>query len=498
MRNCILALGLLAAIAAPVSAAPRVWKDNTGKHEIEAEFVSYQDGAVVLKKSDGSEISVPMRRLSSADQRFVREEIRRRRLRTNAVETTNVAAAADAKPGEWAQWRGPNRDGKSPETGLLNKWEDAPPIVWQARGLGGGYSSVAVAGSRVFTVGKRNGGEELIALSTKDGSELWATKFSTAGGDGPNSTPTVDGDLVYAVGREGDLVCCNVENGETVWSKNFGRDFGGKMMSGWGYSESPLIDGDKLICTPGGAKAILAALDKKTGRTIWTAPMPEGGRFGKDGAGYSSIVVSEAGGVRQYIQLVGRGVVSVSAKDGKGLWHYGRIANGTANVPTPIVKGDLVFCSSGYGDGGSALLRVVKRGRTLGVEEVYYHGARELQNHHGGMILIGDHVYLGHGHNQGFPTCVDLKTGRVVWGGRTNRGPGSGSAAIVYADGHLYFRYQDGVMGLIEATPEAYRLKGSFRIASKNGPSWPHPVIADGKLYLRDQHELHCYNIRKQ
>eukprot|EP00913_Durusdinium_trenchii_P023415 g21993.t1 len=281
-----------------------------------------------------------------------------------------------------------------------------------------------------------------------------------------------------------------------AWLKNFSRDFGGKMMSSWGYSESPLIDGNQLVCTPGSQSAMMAALDKKTGRVIWRSPMPGNtGRRGKDGAGYSSIVVSNGGGVKQYIQLVGRGVISVDAKSGKLLWGYNRIANGVANVPTPVVKGDYVFCSSGYGT-GAALLKIVKRGRNVRAVEEYFLDAGKLQNHHGGMILVGDHIYCGHGHNNGFPICVNLKTGKVKWGGRI-RGPGRGSAAIVFADGHLYFRYESGVMALIEATPTDYKLKGSFKLAVKHDASWPHPVILDGKLYLRDQQSLMCYDISK-
>ena len=209
-------------------------------------------------------------------------------------------------------------------------------------------SSVAIGGGKLFTLGLRDGAEHLIALNLADGMQIWATKFG--GRKDSNATPTVDGDLAFGLGLDGDLVCCKVDSGEIVWSKNFARDFGGKMMSEWGYSESPLIDGDKLICTPGGPNAMIVALDKATGRTIWSTPMQPGGSRGQDGAGYSSAVISEAAGIRQYITLVGRGLISVSAKDGTPLWQYEKIANGTANVPTPIVDGDFVFCSSGYDD----------------------------------------------------------------------------------------------------------------------------------------------------
>jgi outer membrane protein assembly factor BamB len=224
--------------------------------------------------------------------------------------------------------------------------------------------------------------------------------------------------------------------------------------------------------------------------------MQPGGERGSDGAGYSSIVISNAAGVKQYVQLVGRAVIGVQADSGKPLWAYNRIINGTANIPTPVVDGDLVFCSSGYGDGGTALLRLTRQQGTIVPQEVYYHGANTLQNHHGGMILLDGYIYMGHGHNRGLPVCVEMKTGKAVWG--PERGPGGDSAAIAYADGNLYFRYQDGTMALIAATPDGYQLKGKFMADFGGGPKWAHPVIADGKLYLRANDELACYDIRRR
>lgn len=403
-------------------------------------------------------------------------------------------AMVEAKKGNWSRWRGPNNDGVSAEKGLLSEWpENGPPLEWKASGLGGGMSSVAVADGRIYTMGSKDGDTHLECRKVAGGDEIWSTPIGD--GDAPNCTPTVDGDLVFGVSKDGDLACCETASGKLVWSKNFGKDFGGKMHSGWGYSESPLVDGDLLICTPGAQDAMLAALDKKTGKVVWKTKMPGAvGNKGGDGAGYSSIVIGQCGGVKQYITLVGRGVISADAKTGELLWGYNRVANGTANIPTPIVKGDFVFCSSGYDDGGSALLKITKKGKTLNAEEVYWRKNDELQNHHGGMILVGDYIYMGHGHNNGFPVCVDMKTGKPVWG--PQRGPGGDSAAIAYAEGNLYFRYQNGVMALIEASPKGYKVKGKFQIAVRNGESWPHPVIAGGKLYLRDQNDLLCYDIR--
>ncbi len=395
---------------------------------------------------------------------------------------------------DWPSWRGPDRTAIAPETGLLKEWpESGPPLVWQADGFGGGFSSVAIVGDRIFTMGSRKGGCDLIAADRATGKELWSTRV---GNGSPNCTPTVDGDLVFALGREGDLLCANALSGSVVWQKNFGKDFGGQMMSGWGYSESPLVDGDRLIVTPGAEKAVIVALDKSSGDVIWESAMPaESLQRGKDGAGYSSVVISHAAGVKQYIQLTGRGVISVAADDGRHLWSYNKIANGTANIPTPIIKDDYVFCSTGYGT-GAALLKIKNDSGKLSAEEVYFLDSKTMQNHHGGMILLGDHIYCGHGHNQGFPLCVELATGNIAW--NAGRGPGSGSAAILLADGNLYFRYEDGTMALIEATPEEYRLKGEFKLATNNGKSWPHPVIVDGLMYLRDQSTLLCYDVRQK
>jgi outer membrane protein assembly factor BamB len=406
------------------------------------------------------------------------------------------AFALQAAAKDWYQWRGPNRDGISSETGLSHDWSsDAPELLWRTKGLGKGMSSVAISNGKLYTLGVKNGETVLICRKLEDGREVWEN--SLGGKGNPNCTPTVDPEagLVFGLTKDGILSCLKADSGEVVWTKSYAKDFGGKMMSGWGYSESPLVDGDWLICTPGAEDAMLVALDKRTGKTIWKTDTSSAdlGDKGKDGAGYGSPVISNGGGVKQYVQMVGRGLVSIAADDGRLLWNYNRIANGTANIPTAIVTGDQVFGSTGYGDGGSALLKLSKSGNGVKAEEVYYKGSKELQNHHGGMILVGGKIYLGDGHNNGFPQCVDLNTGDILWD--KARGAGSGSAAITYADGHLFFRYENHVMALIEANPDGYQLKGSFKIDSGNGKSWPHPVIQNGKLYLRDQDELLCYDV---
>ena len=413
-----------------------------------------------------------------------------------ALALTSIGFAAT----DWPRWRGPKLDALSTETGLLKEWPDGgPSLAWKMNGLGVGYSSIAIVGDRFYTMGDlaADGGRRqfLIAFDLKTRKELWRAEVGPPHGDGSRCTPTVDDGLVYGIGSSGDLVCAQAATGSIVWRKNFAKDFGGRMMSGWRYSESPLVDGEKLVCTPGGRDAMMAALNKKTGATLWKCAMPSIGGRGKDGAGYSSIVISEGAGVRQYVTLVGRGVISVRAADGKFLWGYNKVANGVANIPTCVPAGDHIFCSSAYGT-GSALLKLELKDDSVVAQEVYFLDARTFQNHHGGFVLVGDHIYGGHGHNAGTPICVELETGKVAW---TGKQAGRGSAAVLYADGHLIFRYQKSEVALFEATPEGCKLKGTFstpREPGTRGNSWSHPVVHDGKLYIRHADVLFCYDVK--
>jgi outer membrane protein assembly factor BamB len=396
---------------------------------------------------------------------------------------------------DWPQWHGPKRDAICTETGLLKTWpKDGPPIVWKAKQLGGGYSAPSIAAGVIYGMSYRKGDEVVWALKESDGSPLWTQRIADPGkagyNEGPRCTPTVDGDFVYALGVSGELACLNTKDGKIVWHKNFTSDFGGKVPR-WGYSESPLIDGDNLICTPGGNNSTLIALNKMTGAVVWKCAVPGG-----DGAAYSSIVISEAAGTRQYVALLGRGIVGVRAKDGKFLWRYNRVANGTANIPTPIVEGNYVFCSTGYGT-GSALLELKADGDSVKVNEKYFLGGKELQNHHGGLVHVGDYVYGGHGHGDGIPICLDMMKGKFAW--HEERGlTKKGSAAVLYADGMLYFHYQDGLMALVEATPKAFKKVSSFQLPDKSGKnSWSHPVIANGRMYVRDQDTLLCFDVKQ-
>lgn len=414
-----------------------------------------------------------------------------------------TAAELQIKPNDWPQFRGPFRNGFSPETGLLKSWPDGgPKPLWTTTERGGGYSSVAVVDGTVFGTGKRGDGKEYIwALDEATGKEKWATEFSDSRrvgfGEGPRGTPTFANGKLYAVSTGGTLACADASTGKVLWEKSYTKDFGGSVP-GWGYTESVLVDDGKVVCTPGSASAGLVALNPNTGDVIWKTAVKNPGAA----RGYSSMVKAEVGGVPMYVTLLGKsdtaGVVGVDARTGKLLWHYSRVMNGTANIPSPVVKGDRVFCSTGYKDGGAALLQLVPDGNGgITAKELKYYPASELQNHHGGVVPVGDYVYFGRVHGNGYPTCVSLKTGEIEWEASGPVKGGGGSAAAVAADGRVYFYYQNGLVALLKADPKNYEVVSTFKLPQPSKQSkWPHPAIANGKLFLRDQDKLHCYDIK--
>jgi outer membrane protein assembly factor BamB len=397
---------------------------------------------------------------------------------------------------DWPQFRGPNRDGVSKEKGLLQEWpEKGPPLEWSAKGLGGGYSTVSVAKDRIYTLGnlpdkekKRGTLSYLIALNRKNGEIVWTAEVGRAGGD-LGCTPTVDGDRIYALGQFGDLVCID-KDGQRVWQRDLVKDFGG-VKGGWSYCESPLVDGDRIVVTPGGKKSTIVALDKLTGKTIWECPIDIRGEHTEQ-AGYSSVVIATVGGNKHYVQLFNGGLVGVGT-DGKLLWTHEKLGRNTANVPTPIVIGDTIFSSIGYGRGAS-LVKLKADGQAVSVEEIYY--KRELTNKHGGVIKVGDFVY-GDTDDSGHPFCADVKTGKVVWK-RKDQGDGRDSASVTYADGRIYLHYQNGYVALVKAVADDYEEVGGFTPPKLNGSSWAHPVVSDGRLYLREGDMLYCYDVRKK
>ncbi|MEX1232557.1 MAG: PQQ-binding-like beta-propeller repeat protein [Planctomycetaceae bacterium] len=403
---------------------------------------------------------------------------------------------------DWPQWRGPRRDAVSLETGLQHEWgSHGPPLAWHVQGLGKAYAGVVISDGLVVTQGSH--GQDLVAtaLDAVTGKLRW-TQVIGSTSRMPSSTPVIDNDRLYILDPDGELVAMELATGKPLWQISFWGDFAGVMMSGRGYGETPLIDGDRLICTPGGPEAMMVAVDKFTGETIWKAAIPPLGPKGKDSHGFASMMVAEVAGVRQYVQLVGRGVIGIAADDGRFLWGYNDISADVVNIPSPVVKGDLVFSANGY-NAGSVLLRIVPDetskdpdGRpTFTAQEVYRHSGNEFQNHHGGVLLIGDHIYGGHGSNNGFPTCLELETGKILW---KRRGPGVGSAAVIAADGHLFFRYQDGLVANLEAGPDGFRITGTLQIPGAGGDSWAHPALADGLLYLREKDHLWVYDLRKE
>ncbi len=416
------------------------------------------------------------------------------------VASTLPCWSAEGDPA-WPQWRGPERNGKSPAKGLLKDWsQKQPQLLWMGEGLGNGYASVSIAGDRLYTTGNFSDGQAVVAFDLKDKKVAWKETLTPQvpehGYPGSRCTPTIDGDDLYVVMSEGTVARLERSSGKVVWKRNLQEEWGAPLPI-WGFAESPLIDGDRLICGAGSSEALLVCLDKKTGEEIWSTPR-EGtnlGSRGKDEAGYSSTLISIGAGRKQYVKLLGRGLIGVDAETGKLLWHYNQIANDVANIPDPIISGDYIFTSTGY-QTGAALVQLKRDRDGVRAEEVYFLDSKDFQNHHGGMVLVDGFVYAGTKHNNGFPTCVELKTGKIRWGG-DQRPPGRGSAAVLYADGNLIFRYQSGEVALIEATPRAYRLKGTFIPEHQEKESWSHPVVVDGLLYLREQDKLMCYDVRR-
>jgi outer membrane protein assembly factor BamB len=409
------------------------------------------------------------------------------------------AQSADAA-GDWPQWRGPNRDAVSAEKNLLKVWpEKGPPLLWNSAqasdgkkvSLGETWSSVVVAGGKVFTMGCKDRNCVVFCLDEATGKLLWETRID-AGADHPHSTPTVDGDKVYALSLGGQLVCMGTADGKVVWKKDIEKEFKGKRAEYAGYSESPLIDGDKIVVCPGAA-ATMAALKKQTGEVIWTTSVPDAGE-----ASHSSIVIAEACGIRQYVALAGSkkvGLIGVDAATGKLLWTYNKAAGGSAQIPTPVVKGDRIFTTTGYG-GGTSLLQLVPDGDGIKVKELYHLSNTVLENMMGGVVLVDGKIYGGHGQSNGQPFCLDMETGKFDW--KPVRGEGKGSAGVVYADGHLVFRYEDNVLALVEATPAGYKLKSKFQIPGDLDFGYPHPVIANGRLFIRVKDAVLCYDLKQK
>ena len=406
-----------------------------------------------------------------------------RRLITLLAGTAMASAAVAA---DWPQWRGPDRTGASKDTGLLKAWPpDGPPLRWKATDLGTGYSSPSVAKGVVYVQTTRGGEEFAVALDEKTGQPKWSTPIGKVGPNkgpqypGTRSTPTVDGDRVYCLASDGELACLDT-TGKVVWHKNLPKDFAGKVGN-WAYSESVLIDGDKVVCTPGGEEATLAALNKATGEVIWKAAVPGG-----DVADYASIMPVEAAGRKQYVQYMRKALVGVDAATGQFLWKYTRTQDQAATMLTPVVHGNTVFASGGRTGGG--LVRLEPQADGVKATEVYFEKA--VSPGIGGAVLADGHLY---GATNSVLFCADFATGKVKWTDRS-----VGPASVCYADGRLYARgFNTGEVALVDPSPEAYKEVGRFKLPTKSKyPGWPHPVVANGGLYLRDWGTLLCYDVR--
>jgi len=388
---------------------------------------------------------------------------------------------------DWPAWRGKLRDGICRETGLLKEWPDGgPKLIWKATGIGAGYSSPAVVGNTIYISGQNDGKQFVFALNaSKEGKLIWSSDFAPVGNGGnafpgSRSMPTVDGDRLYVIGISGELVCMDVKDGKIIWRKDFVKDFGSTVPM-WEYAESVLVDGRLAICTPGGKDNTIVALDKTDGNVVWASAIG-------DQAGYSSVIKATIDGVDQYINLTAKGVISVRAENGKFLWRYDAPANDRTNITTCITTGNSIFAATAYSCGGGRV-DITRSGDKFDVKEVFFN--KKIQNHHGGMVLVDGMLYGCS--NPKDLMCVDFNIGGIKWSDKR-----AGKCAVLYADGMLYCRDENGPISLVEARPDGFNLKGKFSppgISEKN--SWAHLVISNGKLYIRDQNTLFCYEVKK-
>ncbi len=389
---------------------------------------------------------------------------------------------------DWPGWRGAQRDGICREKGLLKEWpQEGPPLAWKTSGLGEGFSTVAVVGKVIYTQGHKDGKQCVMALDAGNkGKLIWESRFAPVSFDGnkhPGSraTPSIEGDWLYTTGISGELACLDIKDGRIIWQKDFVQDFGG-IRPMWGFAESVLVDGPWVICTPGGEKNTIVALDKTNGNQVWGAAVG-------DPAGYASVIKATIDGVKQYINLTGKGVIAVRAEDGKFLWRYDAPASKVSNISTCIVSGKSVFGASGYNIGGGRA-DIKRNGDEFEAKEIFL--SKQMQNHHGGMVLVDGMIYGCS--NPKDLTCLDFNTGEIKWFEKS-----SGKCSILYAEGMLYCRDENGPISLVEATPKGFKLKGRFDQPDRSDlNSWPHLVISDGMLYVRDQDVLLCYNVREK
>ena len=415
-----------------------------------------------------------------------------------SASSITTSASFNASTTDWPQWRGPERNGTSKETGLLGQWpKEGPKLLWRVNDIGDGYSTPVVVGTRIYLMSNQGLENEFVqALSTVDGKPIWTTRVGNVGNPNQNppypkarSTPTVDGNFVYAFGSDGDLACLDAKTGKIRWQKNVRKEFDGKPGE-WAYAESPLVDGDAVVITPGGAQATMVALNKKTGALIWKSAVPGG-----DEAGYASAIVVQGGGRKQYVQLLSKGIVGLDAKTGQFLWRYAEAAKGPAQYFTPVARGEYIY-GGALGVGGG-LVRLKPDGNGVAAEQVYF--VRGLPNGLGGAVVVGEHLY-GTEIATGPFVAVEFTSGKVKWTAES-----IGRASVASAEGLLYLHGVNGDVALVEATPEAYREKGRFtppnqpkhkQVGTFPEQAYAYPVIANGRLYIRDLGTLWAYDIK--
>lgn len=395
---------------------------------------------------------------------------------------------------DWPQWRGPGRNGHSTEVGLAKAWpKEGPSLVWRVADLGNGYAAPSVVGDRLYVLGNEGLEDEFVeARQSRDGQRVWRTRLGKVGNPRQNpafpaarSTPTVDGDAVYALGSDGDLVCVQRSDGAVRWRRSLRSDFAGKPGE-WAYSESPLVDGDVLVVSPGGSESPVVALNKRSGEILWKAALPE-----TDAASFASPIALETGGVRQYVLLAQKGLVGLEATSGKLLWRFDKaVSRYGANIPSPLAGGDVVYAGSAGTGGGAVRLQASGAGAVT-AEPLYFES--KLPTAIGGAVKVGDFLY---GTTAQALLCAEFATGRIRWEERS-----IGAASSCVAEGRLYLHGENGEVAMVEASPEGYRERGRFTPPDRPKhagmeKSWAYPVLADGRLYLRDHAVMWCYTVK--
>ena len=465
----------------------RTWTDSTGLYRTEAAMLKYANGQVHLQKADGSMLTVDIGKLSKADQRYLRDELSRRKTRPTTPRTppaetvpqeTVPRETVASGGGDWPGWRGPNRDGKSPDTGLLKQWPaGGPKLLWEVNDIGKGFSTVAVTGGTVYTTGTVGNALVLFAFDL-EGNLKWKVDHDqayTKSHPGSRSTPMIDGGNLYLVSGNGLVGCYNATTGKPNWSAHM-RQFGGGMPT-WGYAESVLILDNLAVITPGGSNC-LVALDKANGRLVWSTQ-----GFNAQ-AQYGSCYAFTHQGATMIVTGTAEGLVCVDPRSSGLLWSNPFSAHNTANCPTPAFSDGYVFWANGYGKGG-VCMKLEAGGRQVLAQQAWT--TKDMDCQHGGYVIHDGYIYGNH--NNGW-ACLDLKTGRKMW-----EEGGVGKGSLCFADGMLYlFSESGGKAGLATCSPEGMQMKGEFSVQG-SGPSWAHPVVIGGRLYLRYDTNLYCFDV---